>query len=47
MSGDPFDLWLDEEDSMADRPCADCDPNAPHGHNAEEEMDVDDDEPTP
>lgn len=31
-----------EEDAMSD-PCPDgCDPNAPHGENTDEEMDVDD-----
>jgi hypothetical protein len=28
-------------------PCPDCDPNAPHGENTEEEMDVGDDDPDP
>lgn len=27
-----------------DEPCDECDPNAPHGENTEEEMDVDDDD---
>lgn len=32
---------------MSDEPCEECDPNAPHGVNTDEEMDVDDNDPTP
>lgn len=30
-----------------DLDCEDCDQDAPHGANTEEEMDVDDDDPAP
>jgi hypothetical protein len=34
-------------DAIDEALCDDCDPNAPHGSNTEQEMDVDDNDPTP